>query len=480
MRNEVERIHATAMAILERVGIKIHLPETCRLLKKHGIKMDREVAYFAEDQVMDWVRKAPEEFTLRARNSDHNARIGGGQPQYAAGYGCAQVLDANIRRAATLTDYIRFVQLVHQNPLFNINGGILVQPSELTAGQAHLAMTCASLLYSDKCIMGQPGPAESVEHIMTLASMVFGGNEDLQAPPRVLSLVNTLSPLQLDRMALETIMVHAAHGQALLIAAGVMSAATGPITLAGSLALGTAEVLAAIAISQMIAAGTPVVMGLVVSPADMRTGEVRLGVPGHAASYRFIKALADFYQLPCRCGGSVTDAAGLTCQGGYESMLNLLATRQAGVDLILHSAGILDSFRAMSFDKFMADIEVIHLVEKYLQTIPVDDDTLAFEAISDVGPAGQFLTHRHTFSRCRSVPFMSTLPDVPNMAAETVADDRFRARISASLERDLSRYRRPDLPPAVLSDLESYIVAEGCEDGLVKAINRPAEAAPAV
>ena len=42
-----------------------------------------------------------------------------------------------------------------------------------------------------------------------------------------------------------------AHGQALLIAAGVMSAATGPITLAGSLALGTAEVLAAIAIAIM-------------------------------------------------------------------------------------------------------------------------------------------------------------------------------------------------------------------------------------
>jgi hypothetical protein len=62
------------------------------------------------------------------------------------------------------------------------------------------------------------------------------------------------------------------------------------------------------------------------------------------------------------------------------------------------------------------------------------------------------------------------------MAAGTAADDRFRARINASLERDLSRYRQPDLPPTVLSDLESYTVAEGCGDGLIKAIKRPAEA----
>jgi trimethylamine--corrinoid protein Co-methyltransferase len=478
MKEKVERIHATAMAILKEVGVKIHLPETCRLLKKHGIRMDQEVAYFDEDQLMHWVRKAPAQFTLHARNPDHNAHIGGGQPQYAAGYGCAEVIDANTRRSATLTDYIRFAQLVHQIPLFNLNGGILVQPTELTAGQARLAMTYATLLYSDKCIMGQPGPAESVEQIMAMVSIVFGGRKSLKAYPRVLSLINTLSPLQLDRVALESIRVYAAHGQALLISAGVMSGATGPITLAGSLALGTAEVLVAIAISQMIREGTPAVMGLVISPADMLTGEVRLGVPVHAASCRFIKSLAGFYELPCRCGGSVTDASGLTCQSGYESMLNMLAARQAGVDLILHSAGILASFRAMSFEKFAADIEVIHLVDQYIQSIPVNDDTLAFKAIGDVGLAGQFLTHRHTLSKCRSVPFRSMLPNLPRTAADASANHRFRARLSASLEGNLSKYRRPDLPPTVLSDLESYAVVEGCDNSLIKAIKRTWSAAP--
>ena len=55
------------------------------------------------------------------------------------------------------------------------------------------------------------------------------------------------------------------------------------------------------------------------------------------------------------------------------------------------------------------------IVDQYLQATPVDDDTLAFDAISEVGPAGQFLTHRHTFSKCRIVPFRSTLPNVPSL-----------------------------------------------------------------
>ena len=129
MHNAVDKIHANAMAILAKIGIKIHLPDICSLLKSHGIRIDGNLAYFSEEQVMAWVGKAPSEFTLHARNPAYNARIGGDRPQYVAGYGCAEIIDADgVRRMASLADYIRFVQLVHHNDHFNINGGILAQP----------------------------------------------------------------------------------------------------------------------------------------------------------------------------------------------------------------------------------------------------------------------------------------------------------------------------------------------------------------
>ena len=473
MQDKIERIHTTAMGILEKVGIKIHLPEICTLLKKNGIKMDDQVAYFREGQVMRWVHQAPSKFTLHARNPEHNALIGGGRPQYAAGYGCAEVVDAVGRRhMASLTDYVRLVQLVHLCEGFHINGGILVQPAELAADQTHLAMTYATLLYSDKCIMGQPGSAAAVEKIMTLAAMVFGGRHILLEKPRGLGLVNTLSPLQLDRMALETISVHAQHGQALLIAAGVMSGTTAPITTAGSLAQGTAEALAAIAISQMVREGTPVVMGLVIAPADMSTGEVRLGVPAHAASYPYIRALADRYDLPCRCGGSVTDATGLTHQSGYESLLNMLVTRQSGVDLILHSAGILDSFRAMSVEKFISDLEIIRIVDHYLAGVALDEDSLALSVIEDVGPGGEFLTHAHTLAHCRDVPFRGLLNKAGKNGKALTAQDGYLARVASTLENMMSAYHQPDLAPGLQADMESYLIAEGVDAVHIETINK--------
>ena len=431
------------------------------------------MAYFTEDQVLSWVRKAPSQFTLHARNPEFDAVIGGGQPQYAAGYGCAEVIDAaGQRRMANLEDYVRFVQLVQQSEGFSINGGILVQPKELSASQTHAAMTYATLLYSDKCLMGQPGSAEAVEKIMAMAAMVFGGRQTLKERPRVLTLVNTLSPLQIDRIVLDTIKVHANHGQALLITSGVMNGTTAPITPAGALALATAEVLAATAISQMLREGTPVVMGLVVAPADMRTGEVRLGVPGHAASFRYIRALADLYGLPCRCGGCVTDAPGLTPQAGYESMMNMLATRQSGINLILHSAGILDSFKAMSFEKFIADLEVIRIIEQYLADISADEESLALPVIEKVGPGGEFLTTSHTLAHCRDVPFTSLLKNARQRGNKVAAREEFMVRATTALEKMLAGYLLPKISPDLQGELETYLISDGLEAAHLETIKQ--------
>ena len=51
--------------------------------------------------------------------------------------------------------------------------------------------------------------------------------------PRSMTMISTLSPLQMDRMALDSIMLCAEHGQAMMISPGPMAGATGPVTLAG-------------------------------------------------------------------------------------------------------------------------------------------------------------------------------------------------------------------------------------------------------
>jgi trimethylamine--corrinoid protein Co-methyltransferase len=464
MQEKVARIHQTSMAILQKVGIKLHHSAICSILQENGIKVKDQIVYFTEEQVMSWVGKAPGKFTVHARNPQHDALIGGGQPQYAGGYGCSAITDAaGNRREATLSDYIRFIKLVQQCDGFRLNGGILVQPTEIPVAQTHAAMAYATMLFSDKCIMGQPGPAESVETIMAMATMAFGGRQALMQKPRVLTLVNTLSPMQIDPIALDTIKVHAEYGQPLVITAGVMSGTTAPITPAGALSMGNAEVLAAIAITQILREGTPVVMGIAVVPADMRTGGLNLGAPAHAICIRYAKALAGMYGLPCRCGGSGSDADGLTAQSGYESMLNMFVSLQEKVDLIIHSVGILSSYSSMSFEKFITDLNVISLIEHYHADIAVDDNALALPVIIETGHGGQFLTHSHTLDQCRSVPWTSVFADIGHQKSGENAPEAYLAKVNRTQDRILSTYRQPELEPDLRTALENFLMETGMD-----------------
>lgn len=447
MDDRLKRIHDASMTILEEVGIRLFHPDILALVDRHGARVVDDRAYFKRDEVMAWVSRAPRQFIVFARNPSHDAVIGGDAVQYAAGYGCPQIVtpDGDFRNAR-FTDYCRFLKLVQQHPRFHINGGILVQPEDLPPNQTHAAMIYAALCHSDKALLGIPGTAAEVEQVMDLVSIVFDGAEALSAKPRILTLVNTLSPMQIDANALDTLTVCARHGQPVIISPGPMAGATGPITPAGNIALGNAEALAAIAICQMLRQGTPVVYGLQATVTDMRTGSVSIGSPGFAIQTSYATRLAKAYGLPCRSGGSSTDAPAIGAQSGYESMLAMMATRQNGANLVLHAAGILNSYAAMSYEQFIIDMEIIDMVDHYLKEAVIDDETLALETIRAVGPGGEYLTRRHTMTHCRKTPWTGTI-GVAQHQPGVRANDRFQANIARELNRMLEAYRKPALPP---------------------------------
>jgi trimethylamine---corrinoid protein Co-methyltransferase len=76
----------------------------------------------------------------------------------------------------------------------------------------------------------------------------------------------TSSPFELAR-----------QGQACIVASLIMAGASGPVTLAGVLALQKAEVLTGIALTQRLREGAPEVYGTTSSAMDMKTGTPSIG-----------------------------------------------------------------------------------------------------------------------------------------------------------------------------------------------------------
>ena len=457
MNTKIESIHNASMTILEEIGIRLLHPEILELVAGKGIRVTEDRAYFRRDVLMDWVKRAPRRFTLFARNPAHDSLIGSTARQFAAGYGCPQIIAADgTRRNACLSDYFHFLKLVHQSPLFRINGGLLVQPDDLPPSQSHAALTYLALCYSDKGILGIPGTADQVQLIMNLAGIVFGGAAGLSAKPRVLTLVNTLSPLRIDTNTLDTMRVCARYRQPVIISPGPMAGATGPVTLAGNIALGNAEALAAIAICQMLQDGTPVVYGMQATTTDMRTGGVCIGSPGVALQSAYTAELARSYGLPSRGGGASTDAPEISVQSGYESMLAMLVACQSRINLIMHAAGVLNSYAAMSYEQFIADLEIMEMIDYYLQDVTVDKETLALETIRAAGPGGEFLTQPHTMTHCRKTTWLSSIGIIGGRS-QSKTTGGILARIKTQEAGLLSAYQQPRLPVEMQKRLDAYL-----------------------
>ena len=475
MKDKLTQIHETALRILKDIGINLLHPEVLEIVAQKGIKVSGQRAYFKPDQVTGWVAKAPRKFTIDARNSKYDSVIGGNRATCAPGYGCAQIIRADgSRRDALLADYIAFAKLTHQSEYFTMNGGILAQPSDVPVHQSHLIMLYAAATLSDKCLIGIPGAGQTVQEIMDMMAVLFGGKAELIKKPRILTLINTMSPLQIDELGLQSMLIAARHRQPMIISPVPATGTTGPISLAGNLAMATAEALAGIAVAQMISEGVPVMFGALSGSADLKTGNMFTASPVFGIQSRIAASLARMFKLPSRGNGTLTDAKWVGVQSGYESMMTLLTSLQSKPNFILHCAGILDSFAAMSYEQYIVDLEIMRRAYRYLQPVEIDEAALSFEVIRKIGPGGEFLTSDDTLEKVRTHAWTSEI-DLKDLLPGKTLNDQFLENIHTKLQLMLESYRKPELDQDIQKSLEEYLINAGIDRKIIDTINAAKE-----
>lgn len=407
---EIEKIKAASLEILERTGVSIDHTVAREVLLAAGAKVEGERVYFPPKLVMEALAKAPRQFTIHARNPSNNVTVGAGDPVLAPGYGAPYVtLASGLRRKATFVDFIKFAKLSGSSANMGISGGVLVEPSDVAEKDRHKAMLYACLVNSDKPFMGSVTGEKHAKDTLRMAGILFDGEKGILKQPVMISLINTITPLMLDERMVGALIAYAEAGQPVIIASLGMAGATSPTTLAGALALQNTEILAGITLAQTIREGTPVVYGSASSITEMRNGSLSIGAPEGAWIITSAVQIAHSYGLPCRAGGCLTDSKILDLQASYESMMSLQAAGMAGVDFVLHAAGILESYMSMSMEKFIMDDELCSMVRRFLRGTKLEVDDLAVQLIHDVGPGGQFLTSDHTYQNFRTEFWQPTL-----------------------------------------------------------------------
>ena len=457
--HQVEQIHETSINILDQIGIEFSYPPALDVLRKGGARVEGQRVYFSPQLVERQIKKAPAQFTLYARNPENDVVIGGDNIAFVPGYGAPFVTDLEKgRREGTLLDFQNFVKLTGASPYQDICSGMVIEPTDVPAERRHAEMIYTAFKYSDKPIMGSAMGVEGARDSIRMASILFGSEKELADKPCMVSILCSLTPLSYDDRMLGAIMEYAKAGQPQFLSSLAIAGATSPATLAGTLALQNAEVLAGIVLTQLVREGTPVIFAGVSTNAEMRTGALTIGSPEMALNTAATAQMARYYNLPSRSGGAVSDSKSPDAQAAYESMMSLLMAQVSGINFVLHAAGIFESYNCMSYEKFIIDDEMCGMVKRIKKAYAVDEDTLGFAVTKETGPGGHFLDKDHTMKHFRNEFFMPALSDRDSYDGWKEGGSlTSMQRANRRYQEIIAAYEAPELPGNTDRELKKFI-----------------------
>jgi len=454
--SDIKKIHDASMSILKEIGVYFDDEKVGELFKSHGYKVEGKIVFFEEKEVLNAMEKVPSKFEISARNDAKSVSIGEESFVFAPGYGAPFIMDYDgTRRNANMEDYNNLCKIIHTSEYIDCNGFMMVEPHDVPAVSAHLDMLYSNITLSDKVFMGSPVSLKGAEDAIKIAEMIWG---NIKNRPVMISLINSISPLKYSKEMIDSLMKFAEYGQPCIVAPLIMGGASGPIKIAGLLAQQNAEILAGIIFAQLINEGTPVIYGSASSITDLKTGSLSVGAPELAQIVSATAQIARYYSIPSRAGGAITDSHIPDIQAGIESAFALYTAARNGVNFILHSAGILNSYLAMSYEKFLIDEEICGMVKRILRPIEVSDESLSFDIIKEVGIGGEFLSHPKTLELCRTEYYNPLLMFRDNYEGWLAKGKKRLDEIAQNrLNERLESYKKPDIGKSLEKDLKNFI-----------------------
>ena len=409
-------------------------------------------------------RSAPSEFTQHARNPRRNVQIGGAHTVFAPAYGSPFVTDLERgRRYGTLEDFHNFVKLSYLAPWLHHSGGTVCEPVDVPVNKRHLDMVYAHMRYSDKPFMGSVTSAARALDSIALCRVLFGA--DFVADHCViLGNVNVNSPLVLDGEASRVIRVYAAANQAPVCVPFILGGAMGPVTTAGALAQCFGEAMFCVALGQLERPGSPAILGNFLSSMSLRSGAPTFGTPEPALAYLAIGQLARRLGVPLRCGGNLCASKAPDAQAASESANSLWPAFLGGANFILHAAGWLEAGLAMSYEKFVMDVDQLGAFHTLARGIALDQNGFALDAFREVGPGLHYLGSAHTLANYQTAFHESQLADnnsFEQWSAEGSLEQPQRAQ--RRWRALLDSYQAPPLDQAIDDALAEFIARRKAE-----------------
>jgi trimethylamine--corrinoid protein Co-methyltransferase len=411
---DIEKIHNGALNILWRTGVEVREEQAFEILRKAGCPTNGKTIRIPDHLVREAIRTAPKTFTLYGRDPNFKVTLEDRMVYYEPMIGRLNILDleTGLRRRTTLDDVAKLIQVADALEHYTLlhSGAIMPHIEGVPDEVAHVHGYFTSVKNSSKVIKGVVRGKVKAKDCIRMAAVVAGGGETLKKRPNIFTTCNVISPLEYMVEQTEGLIEYAKAGLPVDIASEPQCGATSPVTMAGTLAQQTAEILGMVVISQLVNPGTPVLMGTVAAAMDLRNGMIALGGVEAALLNVAHAQMAQFYGIPSRGTGSNTESKILDMQAGYEKAITLSLPAMAGINMIFYP-GTMDHAMTVSLESLVIDHEICGMIDRILKGVSVTEETIGLDLIDKVGPGGHYLNQKHTMKHLREEHFLTKLSD---------------------------------------------------------------------
>ncbi len=435
-KKNIVKIHETSLKILEEIGVKVALEEALQTFKEHGAMVNGEIVRIPSPMVEKALKIVPKKFLMAGREEKNDLSMEDKRVYLGTGGAALTVLDLEeeIARPGTLRDVAQIAKLVDalENIDFYLRPCI---PQDIPKEAMDINQFYAALANTTKNVMAGVQSAQTARDVIEMARMIAGGEEALVRRPFI-SFVTSwmISPLHFATETTQVLLEVTKNKIPVALSSAPMAGSTSPVTLAGCLAQVHAEQLSGITLTQLASPGSPILYGAIPSMADFKSmtyvgGGIEFGLMNAA-----ISQMAQYLGVPNYNSAGLTESKIPDIQAGYEKAYSICLCVLAGSNYIHHAAGMLESMKAVAYEQYVIDNEIIGMALRLLKGIQIDEETLGFDVLREVGPSANFLSSMHTVKFMRQEYFGQSLGDRQSREAWEKSgslDTRERARRKA-------------------------------------------------
>jgi trimethylamine--corrinoid protein Co-methyltransferase len=249
-----------------------------------------------------------------------------------------------------------------------------------------------------------------MEDIYRIACAVAGGEMQLREKPFLILYAESISPLLYPDESVDKLLFCAEKGIPVTYPPSPNTGGGGPITVAGALALGNAECLVGLLLTQLVRPGTPFLYGMNLATLDMKSAIVSYGAPEWPLAMAAWIDLSRYYGLPVWGAAGATDSKVVDTQAGIEATVTVMTAFLSRCNLT-HDVGYIEYGTTSSMEMLVIADEIIRDVRHAMGGIEINEQTLAREAIHRATPGGGFLADDHTLDNWKWAQWRPMLID---------------------------------------------------------------------